>query len=316
MALFTLYGQDTYRSHQKLQEFRGRFLKRFGSAGRELVWEAPLFSMEEARAEIEGGSLFGGTKFLVLKNLFGHARILDDLLSHRDLLTARPDSVVWLFFQEGACETIHPLWEILRAHGTAQEFQPLKGAQLLSWIAKEFSAYGKTIRREAAGILARHGGSDLWFLAHEIQKISLAVPQTQRDIPTEDVLPFSGDSREYNVFVMLNAVLSGRTSEAFGALDALLRQGEHALRICSALGFQVRSLLMVKAMVERGVPKERMASVGGLQPFAVRNMLVLHQRFSLGRLVALHRRVARLDRDLKTGREDPQSALFTLLSRL
>ncbi|MBI2003046.1 MAG: hypothetical protein HYS76_00475 [Candidatus Wildermuthbacteria bacterium] len=115
---------------------------------------------------------------------------------------------------------------------------------------------------------------------------------------------------------MLNAVLSGRTSEAFGALDALLRQGEHALRICSALGFQVRSLLMVKAMVERGVLKERMASVGGLQPFAVRNMLVLHQRFSLGRLVALHRRVARLDRDLKTGREDPQSALFTLLSRL
>lgn len=316
MALIALYGGDTYRSAQKLKELQERFFRRFGSSGRLRVWESETFSDKEVRTEVEGRSLFGGTKFLVIKNPFDDTAILDALWSYRDTLTRLADSVVFLLFQEGEILSKHPFWEQVVSHGTVQEFTPLKGANLLSWIAKECVRYGRTIRREAAELLSQYGGNDLWFLAHEIQKISLATTASVGgEIRREDILPFRRVCQEQNAFAMLDAASAGKKREALSLLNALFSQGEHALRICSAIGFQLRNLLMLKSMLQEGIAEGLLGKTGAIQHFIVRKLLRAQSRFSLQGLITLHERITRLDSDLKTGRDEPQGSLFMFLSR-
>lgn len=317
MALFVFHGRDTYRAHQKLKELKERFDKRFGSSGRMRAWDPSTFSIEEVRDAARARSLFGGPAFLIVKNPFGSDDILQDLSSHLDILAAPSDSLVVLLVQEGEVKTNHPLWAELASRGSVQEFEPLKGTRLLSWIAKECSRYGCTLQKEAADFLARYVSDDTWILAHEIQKISLAVlASSRKEILKNDVAALVRGFSDHNAFVMIEAALAGKKSEAFRLLSLLFLQGEHALRICSAIGYQIRALLMVSSMTDHGILPGSMASIGGIPPFLARKMLGLCRRFSFSQISLLHERVALMDITIKTGREDPESSLFMFLSRL
>lgn len=317
MALLVFHGQDTYRSHQKLKELRERFAGRFGSSGLMRVWDPSTFSIEEMRASAQGRSLFGGTAFLVVKNPFQSVEILDALFSHLDLFCASSESLVVLLFQEGEVVTKHPIWNEILSRGSVQEFRPLKGSHLLSWIAKECVRYGCSIRNDAAEYLARWAGEDLWILANEIQKVSLAVlASSRKEIQRDDVASFVKISQEHNAFVMLEAALAGKKSEALRLLSSLFSQGEHALRVCAAIGYQIRTLLLVVSMIREKIPPGQMARVGGIPPFLVQKSLRLCRGLSLPRLSLLHARLSLMDLNTKTGRDDPESSLFMFLSRL
>lgn len=317
MALLALHGRDTYRAHQKLKELQERFIRRFGSSGKMSVWEAETFSIGEVLSAARARSLFGGTAFLIVKNPFENSGVLDALSSHLELLSAPGDALVVLLFQEGEVKTKHPLFAELVGRGSVQEFLPLKGARLLSWIARECSRYGCTIQREAAGLLAGYVKDDLWTLANEIQKISLAALALSRnEIRAGDVAAFARVSPEHNAFVMVEAALAGKKSEALRLLSLLFSQGEHALRLLSAIGYQIRTLLLVSSMTRERIPSEQMARVGGIPQFLTQKSLRLCRGLSLTQLSLLHEGLTLMDLNAKTGRDDPESALFIFLARL
>ena len=67
-----------------------------------------------------------------------------------------------------------------------------------------------------------------------------------------DVDRLVGQSREENVFKILDAFVEGRSAEAMTALGRLFDRGEAPLRLLGAFGFQLRRLAQAARLVALG----------------------------------------------------------------
>src|SRR3989338_4742517 len=67
--LILLYGQDTYRSRQKLNEIIEQY-KKIHQSGLNLIWQKENLNFEKIREAIESVSMFNEKKLIILEDIF------------------------------------------------------------------------------------------------------------------------------------------------------------------------------------------------------------------------------------------------------
>ena len=276
MLLF-LFGKDTYRARQKL----GEILKRYGQlpkAQRNVrVIDCSQESTEDVQGELRTSSLFQEKKFLILKNVFQNKDAADALFEQREALLKTLDTV--LFFEEGEV-LAHTLLSFLQKHAKSQEFKPLSRASTLAFAVKEFQKYGKTIEKDAIALLVGETGSNLWRLSQEILKLAAFLGK-RTSVHKEDVKNLLHLSLEADIFLTLQAIAQKDRAKALELLSLHIKQGDEPLRILSMIAMQLRRMLESQAL-----------------------------NFSQEKLSQSFEKVFEADRNIKTGRVKPASALY------
>jgi DNA polymerase-3 subunit delta len=125
------------------------------------------------------------------------------------------------------------------------EFPKLYDNQIPSWISNRVKAHGKSIKKEAIGVLQNWAGNSLPDLANEIEKLLLFTGD-KSIISAEDVEKVAGYTGANDIFQLLNSVGQKNTKQALEVLNNLFSYGEPPGTIIHWLTEHLIRLLKVK----------------------------------------------------------------------
>ncbi len=242
------------------------------------------------------------------------AEELQALVDYLEHLSPTTDLVL---VETEALDKRHPVLKAATASGAKiVHFAGLDKNELQSWIIKRVKACSATIEPSAAELLAKLVGPDLRTLNNEIEKLALYV-NNQRPIQKADIDLLVPYVEEAERFGMSNAIGQRDARRAYDQLRKELDEGKNPMAILGGIAAQIRALIEVKDMAERGMsPAEIARAKGWRSDYAAKMRLREAANFSMQRLEQILEMLLELDLAIKTGRMDSLLALDTLIARL
>lgn len=324
--IYYLYGADSYRLSQKVQEIKGRFLAVNHGAVAETA-DALIMSIQEFFDRLLQQSMFAAKKLFLVENIMQHQEFASAFLAKISQLANSPHIVIIIDRMMPTPKKSAPPHDVfkrlavaLKQQARAQEFSVLRGLSLNNWILGEFKKYQAQISKPALAELAVLLKDDTWRLVQEINK--LANYCSGRTIQQQDVKLLTRGEAEAEIFKALDALALGRKNEAWGALFSLTKNGEDAGQIIALLAFQFRNLLMAKYLKEQQqassayLPPQQAAEIMGVHPYAAKKALSLADNFSLARLKNIYQLIFEADLKIKNGHLSPEESLRSLVADL
>jgi DNA polymerase III subunit delta len=243
------------------------------------------------------------------KSAVGRAGFEKELAEH---VASMPDTTVLIILVEEALESSNVLVKAAEQHGKVMQSMLPKGAALDKWIANRAKNTGVKIAPEANSLLANFIGNNLRLLANEIDKLAMYAG-TGATITVEDVRQLSAHVQEARIFDLTDALAQRNRKQALNILHDLLADGEPPLKMISTITFQVRSLLLVKELAQKGLRGGQIASTLGMAPFMADKALRQVGNFNVTQLENAYRQLLSTDAALKRSRLTPELALDLLI---
>lgn len=242
--------------------------------------------------------------------------LLKDLMAYLKVL---PETTVLVLWEREPLPTDHPVLGLAKEmarekppKAVVREFRTPREDQLAGWIARRVRKHGGQIAPDAAEALAAFVGRDLRRLDQEIAKLVTYAGPGQ-PITLEAVEALVPDTREASIFAFTDAVARRDARQALSVLHRLLEEGHPPLVLLSMVARQVRVILQVKELQGEGLSASRMARELGVHPYVVEKALRQGAALSYQALERAYRLLLEADRAIKTGAQEPETALDLLV---
>ncbi len=308
MIIF-LYGEDTYRSRQKLNEIIEHY-KKIHKSGLNLKYfncqkESGKTIFADFRDLVRQTSMFKEKKLVIVNGPFSDFGFKEKFLIARKDFVSSQDII--LFYEQGKVNGKDKLFIFLKKNAECQEFKPLEGQKLKNWIKKELKTYNTEAEPVVIKKLVEYIGNDLWRMSQEIKK--LVSFKKNRKIKLEDVELLVKPKIETDIFKTIDAIAQRNKKQALKLLHRHLEKGNSPLYILSMISFQFRNLLIVKELIEKGNAYNVIFKKSGLHPFVVKKSYFQSQQFTFSELKKIYQKIFQVDLDIKTGHIKPEVAL-------
>lgn len=320
MILF-LYGQDTYRSKEKLDSIKERYIDASLGDTNLAVTDCTDEDIDFPRISrmILTMPFLASKRLVVIKNLLaqGSKKLQEEI---EKFLPKVPKTILLVFYEEGLPDRRSSLFKKLNRPKQAQEFRLLDNDQLRQWIKKEIESRGGEIHPLAIGKLILHVGNDLWRMSNEISKlISYRETEKQRNketITVQDVELLVKAKIDSNIFALIDALGHKNSRQATRELHKLLDSGKNELYILTMIVYQFRNLLIVKDLSERKKSFWQIKNESGLHPFVLQKAFSQAEKFTLEELKNFYQRLLDFDIKIKSGKIEPKLALDMIVIEL
>ncbi|MFA5308983.1 MAG: DNA polymerase III subunit delta [Dehalococcoidales bacterium] len=329
--LHVLFGEDDFSIRQALEEIK----KSIGDPGALMtnttVLEAKQVTPEQLRAACETVPFLADKRLVVVEGLLERfetkAKTTKKKSSRRndqeEACKAIAEAVkqlppfTELVITGGKTGTNNPLLQALMPLGKIKSFPVLKDRLINQWIEKRLAALGKDykISPKAVTLLVRLVGNDLWTMANEIDKLVLFTGG--RLIDEADVKAVVSSAHDASVFSMVDAILELRIGAAQQLLQQLFQQGMAPAQVLVMLARQVRIILQVREMRERGRARgEIQAKLGLASDYVLRKAWDQADKYSPARIREVYHQLLETDIAIKTGKMEGELALDVLMAQL
>ena len=306
--IYFLFGEDTFRSKQKLQEIVDRY-KKVHKSGLNLIYSnAKNQDFKDFLNNFRTTSMFAEKKLVILKDIFPNSKFCEDFLENLKNLEKVEDIIV--AYEEGSADQRKKIFKELQKHAKCQEFKPLQPAQLRKWVADSFSLSGAKIDLQAQTMLLSFVGDNLWQMANEIKKLSNY--KKGQIITEQDVELLCKPNIENDIFKTIDALASKNKNQALNLIHKHIEKGDNCLYLLSMIAFQFRNLLIIKDLQK----KQRPLSNSGLHPFVVKKSSYLCNKFSFEELKKIYQKIFQVDCNIKTGKIEAELALDMLVAEI
>lgn len=186
--------------------------------------------------------------------------------------------------------------------------------EMPAWIMNEVQRQGGRFEGRAAAELANLVGSNLFQARQEISK-AISYVGAEGVVTREDVRLLCSQSREEDIFEMVDAVGGRNAQRALSLLQRLL-QDLPPQYIYTMLARQVRLLIMAREVLDGGGSQTDLAAQAGMNVFVAKKAMAQCRHFSLGELEELYHQLDRMDEEAKTGSASLDVAMETLIADL
>ncbi len=334
--VYLFYGQERYLQEELISHLAAAFLENGNEYGLER-YDGNTLTLDQVLERLDENGLFSNRRVMVVdsppylapprkneekedsekETVRGNSEknqveILEKFLEQA---SAGNQQSILIFLTRGV-DRRKKIFKLLDKYGIVSECSPLKGEALVSWIRKQVSEQDKKIDRPALEKILLAGSHDLYLLSNELNKYA-AYLGSEEELITANVVEnlFSGDIQG-DVFKLSDAMAEGNMAAAFDILQLLLRRREKPLLIFFMLVRHYRLLLQTNSLMKEGLPQQEFASTLEVHPFVagkLREQAVLYKGHVLEEvLIALQE----TDRQIKTGRIEPERALELTLARI
>lgn len=314
-----LYGADNFRSLEKLSTIKNEYLQK-NSSGTDLsiLDYGDGASSESFATAISAQGLFSTKRLIIAKgcmltgSLETQKQILTLLKSNTDL-EKNPDTVV-IFYENNAPKKNGALYKFLFKIAKKQEFIPLEGSALSTWIMETTTKLSSDISfsRSALNMLTAATGNDLSLLNNEI--IKLVNYKNKGEIKDEDIVLLVKSKIDSTMFETIEALTSGNKARAITLFHQQLAKGEDIFYILSMYTYQIRTLLKIGDFYWQGITNApQIAQASGLHPYVVQKSLGQIRNLSQEKTKKMLRDLAEIDLQSKTTKFDPVLAIDTFI---
>jgi len=138
--------------------------------------------------------------------------------------------------------------------GAVVQVWPLQGAELLHWLQRRTERKGMHFDADALKSLAARIEGNLLAAAQEIEKLYILHGQSRisKALVEDDV----ADSSRFDVYKLVDALLSGKLNRAVKILNGLKQEGIAAPVVLWALSREARTLFTIKLQLKQGGQQE------------------------------------------------------------
>jgi len=314
MIIF-LYGEDSYRSRQKLKEIIDRYEKtRKTGLSLKLIdcLKKESSPFNDLKSEVRQATMFKEKKLIVINSPFSSAAFEEKFLKEGKNFADSEDILV--LYEEKSVRQNSVLLRFLKKIAKCQEFKFLTGEKLRIWVKDEIGRYKSRADIKAIDKLIEYVGNDLWRMENEIKK--LVSFGRNRTLKREDVDLLVRAKVETDIFKTIDAIAERNKPLALNLLRKHIEKGDSPLYLLAMINYQFRNILMIKDLIERRFPFNLIAKKSGLHAFVAKKSYFLAQKFSLEQLKKIYQKIFKVDLDIKTGKIEPEIALDLLIAEI
>lgn len=310
-----VYGEDTFRSRQKLKDLIAKFKQKFDTGGLNLIVFKEKWEPDELIQAVSSAPFLAPKKMVIVENLA--SRIKEkDIQAMAGYWAKIPESTILVFWEEEN----KPLEKFFSAMPKKDVFyykyELLSSDEIKKWLMAKAKEKNLDIDARTLDLLFNKVGYDLWCLNSEMDKLGARAAGAK--ITAEHMGELIDTKLEDNVFIFCNLIAQRKTSRALQALEELLKSGLSEGEIMNKLVWQLKVLLKVKSYFEdNAAPAEQSAAKElGLHPFVVKKARPLLKGFETGALKNIYQKTLELDQDIKLGRVQAKLGLELLVSQI
>lgn len=237
----------------------------------------------------------------------------DEIKKLSEYLAESNDGTILIFSAE-EIKTSAAVPTALKKHGQCYDFDKIDRAELTSFARKRFRSAGIEIGASALSLLIEATGyfnkeSDyrLFHFANDIQKV---IAHCDGNVVTrQDIEAAVCGDMETFVFDMLDGISSGQKDKAYRILYNMPHSGSDVFSVIGAIVSQFEMMLSVKQMREDSLDLKEMHKRLGGSEYRIKKMLPYANKFSVDKLKKVLSSIYEVDRQIKTGLLDGQTAL-------
>ncbi len=298
--IYLISGDEPLLSLECCDLIRSKALAE-GYADRQ-VFDAETLSWDQIVSETQAMSLFSEKRVLEIRIKNGKvgtegSKVLTEICEN-------PPEDMLILVDSGKLDRnqLRAKWvKSIDSAGVHVHIWPIKPKELPYWLSGRLSQAGIKANRQAVSVLAERVEGNLLAAKQEIEKLKLLLETDEVDAPAMSAAV--ADSARYDVFTLLDRILSGEADEVTRTLKGLREEGSDTLSILWAICRELRILIQVSEGLQSGQSMDTACQKAGVwknrQPL-VRAAL---QRLKPGRLNLLLRQ-ARLVDQLSKGAKD------------
>ncbi len=334
MIIF-LYGEDTYRSREKLKELRDKFIRDVDPSGNSVVMiDGGKTTLDKFNEAVAAPSLFAKRRMIVIDGIFENkSKTVQDAIfdyfrkKEKNAKGKSADDNI-IVFRDGIGGEKHKankLFKLLLKQQFVQDFKPLSNTQAAEWVKRAVGERGGSIRNEAAVHLVSLFGSDLWRISNEVNKLvnfkrgqqpELLADGQEVLIEVADVDNLVRGSADENIFALTDAISQKNKSLALKLFEQEIEAGVTESYLITMITRQFRILLQVREALNQGHTNRKMLSLLKLHPFVIQKATAQVRNFPLETLKAIMNELVAIDYRMKTGRADAKSGLSLLIAKI
>lgn len=323
MIIF-LYGEDSFRSNQKLLEIKRRYLEsdKSGSGLSSFDAEEEKEIAKKIMDVFSIPNLLAPKRLVIIKNIVLASReVLENsfeeyLKKHLSGIAEDKDLIV-VFWEKDFPKKSDRFFKLIEKNSKSQNFEKMTGAKLSQWILKEMKEIDSKseISRQALEKLVAYAGENPILLGREIQKlVNFADGKMISEKDVETLVRADIDS---DIFKTIDMIGMNNKKEALALLHQHLENGEDPFYLFSMFIYQFRNLLKIADFGEKGSSSEYdISRITKMHPFVVRKSLSQARNFSFARLREIYRELGDIDLKVKTGKADIKLSLDKFVAEL
>jgi len=309
MIIF-LYGEDTYRSREKLKELKDKFTREVDPSRLNLEsFDGLKITIPDFQRAITTTPFLAKKRMVIFENICQNKKTQSEALEFLQEYDAGDDAVL-VFLEEEKIN--NGLFKFLAKQKYSQEFKPMDDYALGQWIAAEVQKRGGEIKTLAVRTLVEYVGNNLWLLGNEINKL---LSYTKgREIEKVDVEELVHTKFDNNIFGLVDALGAKNKKEALKLFSSQLGFGSSAQYIISMLIRQYRILLQVQEHSDE--PSDAVAKKTKLHPFVAKKALAQSRKYSFTDLKRIYAELLDIDKKIKSTSLDPELLVDLLIAKV
>ncbi|MFA4941701.1 MAG: DNA polymerase III subunit delta [Patescibacteria group bacterium] len=338
MIIF-IYGEDTFRSRQKLKELKNKFTKELDPGENNLtILDGKNITIKEIGDGFGARSLLSKKRMVIIENIFStkNKKIFEEINDYLKKIKIGESDNIIIFWEDGiktksagskkialsidssGKETPLPknkqlLFNFLIKQPYTQEFKTLSSAEASAWIKKKFDKYGVTINNQAIQTLISLIGSDLWKIDNEIAK--LANYKTDK-IEIEDIEKFVKGSVDENIFALTDAISSRNKKLASKLLKEQYEAGLTDSHLISMIIRQFKILLQIRQALDSRFTSQKIINSLKLHPFVAQKGINQVRNFNSASLKNIFNQLVEIDYLTKTGKGEAKILLNLFIQKI
>ncbi len=313
--LYLIYGEDTYRSREKLKEL----VENLRGTREVFSYDASLGDIVgDLEQRLKSQGLFGDAACVVVRYAVTGREENVAYLGESIKEIAPSDSLVVLWDSVPTEKKVPARGKTARKKGSKNEarialfteyakqvfeFPHLTNSALKKEILEIGKAKKVPLKDADAEALGAEFGGDLWAISQELDKFSLAGSFSY----------MHAVELQEKLFDFTDALAEGNKGEAYRLLEGVKRAGFDDIYILATLASAVRTMLKVKSVLPSN-PDYRKYEEFGLHPYVLKKTLSQVRRFRLDDLKRLYGAIVRTDVTAKTGGLESETLLAGLIS--
>jgi DNA polymerase-3 subunit delta len=316
--LFFLYGEDDYRSSEKLNQIKERFIEKVDESGYNIVILDEKITVEKFTKEFSQTGFLASKKLIIIKNLLRQTLTKDlaeVVLDYLDKFKNDKDENIIVFYENNLPHSRKnalsgsklKIFQKLNTFKYSQEFKKLPDYKVIEWIQEKFKENEKSIDKDLANKIFALIGNNLRVLNNEISKI--ASYNKEKEIKEKSIDELVSASLNDDIFLFSDRLANKKKVEAVKLLNEQLQSGANPIYLLTMIIRQFRILLQIKAALEDNVSQASLSKYLSLHPFIIKKSMASAQLYSLEDLKSIYRKLLNLDKNIKSSGLKPKTLL-------
>ncbi|MDD3284265.1 MAG: DNA polymerase III subunit delta [Patescibacteria group bacterium] len=315
--LFFLYGDDSYRSSEKLNQIKDKFIREVDSHGYNIVTLDDGITVENFTKEFSQAGFFVSKKLIIIKYLLKQniTKQLSEVVQEYIDKSYNDEGNIIIFYEDNLPHSIKQslsgeklkIWKKLTQSEFSIEFKKLPDQKVIEWIRNKFLENGKHIDKNLANKILSLVGNDLWLISSEIEKIS---NHSKSDsVVEDDITDIICASIDDNIFLLCEKLANKKTKEAIDLLGGQMELGINPYYLLTMIVRQYRILIQVRSAIDEKVSINNLPKYLSLHPFVIKKSIDLVNKYSFEELKNIYNKLLNLDRQMKSSKLKQETLL-------